>query len=274
MVDCLQADIIKAAVVEKGMGIEIVIHQRIDSTNSWSLSECKSGRALPFACFAEEQTQGRGRRGKQWLMSAQSNIAMSLSWHFDLSKTRLHLLPLSVAMAVVGVLESIGLKQVQIKWPNDVLVRGRKIAGILIETQPLPDKQTAVVIGVGLNFKMPGHEVVTVQDGNEVCSQITDIIRETSEQGVELGADRTKLSIQLLHNMTEVVQGYMLTPDYYLDKFRRQYDYCNEKDVDVILDDKTKLSGVAKGITEQAELMVEIDGKLCVFNSAEISVKV
>lgn len=274
MVDCLQARIIKAAVIEKGMGVEVIIHQKIDSTNSWSLSQCKSGRVLPFACFTEEQTQGRGRRGKQWLMSTQSNIAMTLSWRFDLSKTRLHLLPLSVAMAVVGVLENIGLKQVQIKWPNDVLVRGRKIAGILIETQPLPDKQTAVVIGVGLNFKMPGHEVVTVQDGNEVCSQITDIIRETDEQGVELDLDRTKLAIQLLHSMTEVVQAYVLAADYYLDKFRGQYDYCNDKNVDVILDDKTKLSGVAKGITEQAELMVKIDGKLCVFNSAEVSVKV
>jgi len=115
--------------------LDVVVHKSVDSTNSWCLRQSKSGKGLPFACFAEQQTSGRGRRGKRWLMSAHSNIAMSLAWPFVLSTQSLNFLPLSMALAIVDTLEGIGLKQVQVKWPNDVYVQGKKIAGILIETQ-------------------------------------------------------------------------------------------------------------------------------------------
>lgn len=288
MLDCLRASEIKAAVAEKNdVDIDIVIHQTIDSTNSWSLQQCKSGKSLPFVCFAEEQTQGRGRRGKQWLMSAQSNIAMSISWPFALSHMQLSRLPLSVAMSIVETLESFGLKHVQVKWPNDVFVQGKKIAGILIETQSMvnktvvdkavtdnvTDKQVAVVIGIGLNFKMPAHKVKTSQNGLDVYSEITDVNREVKAQGVESNINRTMLAKKLLVNVIHMVQRYKLDPGHYLAKFRTQYDYCKEKDVEVILDDKTVLSGVAQGVTDDAELLVNIDGKERIFNSAEISVK-
>jgi BirA family biotin operon repressor/biotin-[acetyl-CoA-carboxylase] ligase len=292
MLDCLRASEIKAAVAEKNdVDIDIVIHQKIDSTNSWSLQQCKSAKSLPFACFAEEQTQGRGRRGKQWLMSARSNIAMSISWPFALSQMQLSRLPLSVAMSVVETLESFGLKHVQVKWPNDVFVQGKKIAGILIETQTvvakaaadktvtdkltdnITDKQVAVVIGVGLNFKMPAHNVKTKQDGLEVYSEITDVDREMNAQGVGSNINRTMVAKKLLVNVIHMVQRYKLDPGYYLAKFRTQYDYCKEKNIEVMLDDKTVLSGVAQGITDDAELLVNIDGKDCVFNSADISLK-
>ena len=70
-VEYLQADILKQKAADKSKVIlDVVVHESIDSTNNWSLQQCKSGRVLPFACFAEEQTSGRGRRGKHWLMSA------------------------------------------------------------------------------------------------------------------------------------------------------------------------------------------------------------
>jgi BirA family transcriptional regulator, biotin operon repressor / biotin---[acetyl-CoA-carboxylase] ligase len=298
MLDCLRASEIKAAVAEKNdVDIDIVIHQKIDSTNSWSLQQCKSGKNLPFVCFAEEQTQGRGRRGKQWLMSARSNIAMSISWPFALSQMQLSRLPLSVAMSIVETLESFGLKHVQVKWPNDVFVQGKKIAGILIETQTMvakavvdktvtdktvtdktvadkvTDKQVSVVIGVGLNFEMPAHKVKTNQDGLDVYSEITDVDREVKAQRVGSNINRTMVAKKLLVNVIRMVQRYKLDSGYYLAKFRTQYDYCKEKNIEVMLDDKTVLSGVAQGITDDAELLVNIDGKECVFNSAEISLK-
>lgn len=274
MLDCLQASEIRAAIAEKDAELDIVIHRSIDSTNSWSLQQCKVGKALPFACFAEEQTQGRGRRGKQWSMSAQSNIAMSLSWSFNLSQVPLNLLPLSVAMAIVETLESIGLKHVQIKWPNDVLVRGRKIAGVLIETQPVTSEETAVVIGAGLNFEMPGQEVMTVQDGVELFTEIADIKSAMLDQGLATDISRTNVAIELLNNIIKVVRGYKSSPGYHLEKYRLQYDYCKEKNVDIKLDDESVLSGIAKGVNDAAELLVIIDGKQHVFNSAEVSVRI
>jgi len=145
MADYLQASSLKAMVAEKlDVFLDVVVHKSVDSTNSWCLRQSKSGKVLPFACFAEQQTSGRGRRGKQWHMLAYNNIAMSLAWPFVLSKQSLNLLPLSIALAIVETLEDIGLKQVQVKWPNDVYVRGEKIAGILIETQAVMSRKDGI----------------------------------------------------------------------------------------------------------------------------------
>lgn len=273
MLDCLQAGDIKAAVAENNnIEIDVVVHQTIDSTNSWALQQCKLGRALPFVGFAELQTQGRGRRGKQWAMSAHSNIAMSLSWSYLMSRMRLHLLPLSIAMAIVTTLENLGLRQVQVKWPNDVLVQGKKIAGILIETQPINDEEVAVVVGIGLNYKMPVQKILK-REGMDVFSEITDINHEIEVQAAAREMDRTGVAALLLQNTIDVMQGYLSEPEHYLERFRTRYDYCNEKCVDILLDNQQVLSGVAQGVNDNAELLVFIDGEQRVFNSAEVSVK-
>lgn len=69
------------------------------------------------------------------------------------------------------------------------------------------------------------------------------------------------------------MQGYLSEPERYLERFRTRYDYCNEKSVDVVLDNQQVLSGVAQGVNDNAELLVLIDGEQRVFNSAEVSVK-
>jgi len=160
----LRADRVSANIANEsvaGIAMDVTELETVDSTNSWCLRRCETGKALPFVCFAQEQTSGRGRRGKQWHMAACSNIAMSVAWPFATSDRSLPLLPLSIALAIAETLEALNLKQVQIKWPNDVYVQGVKIAGILIETQPVKnrqnnndEKQLAVVIGIGLNYDM------------------------------------------------------------------------------------------------------------------------
>lgn len=273
MLDCLHAGDIRAAIADKSnVELDVVVHQTIDSTNSWSMQQCKQGKALPFASFTEQQTQGRGRRGKQWLMSPHSNIAMSLSWSFAVSHSQLHLLPLTIAMAVVATLENLGLRHVQVKWPNDVFVQGKKIAGILIETQPVNEKEIAVVIGVGLNYKMQVDKIMLEQAGSEILSQITDIDREIIMQSGEK-TDRTDVAVLLLQNLIEVLQVYQLEPGCYLEKFRSRYDYCKEKSVEITLDNQEKLTGLAQGVNNDAELLVLIDGEQRIFNSAEVSVK-
>ena len=275
----LQADILKTKVADKNEIImDVVVHELIDSTNNWSLLQCKSGKTLPFACFAEEQSSGRGRRGKRWLMSAHNNIAMSLTWPFVLSKQPLHLLPLSIALATVKTLENLGLKHVQIKWPNDVYVQGKKIAGILIETQPIKSgqvgesvisgKHVAVVIGLGLNY-----EVLTCdQKKMDELLVLTDISRQIESQKVTLKPDRNSVASALLQNVISVCQDFRQTSRKNLEKFRASYDFCKQKKVEIILDNKEVLSGVAQGVNDNAELLVLVEGDLRVFNSADVSV--
>lgn len=274
MFDCLHTDKLIAMVAEKNnVDLDVVVQQAVDSTNTWSLQQCKQGRSMPFACFAELQSQGRGRRGKRWQMAANSNIAMSLSWSFALSNIQLHQLPLSIAMAVVTTLEDIGLQHVQVKWPNDVLVQGKKIAGILIETQPVNDKEIAVVIGVGLNYIMPELKIRSELAGEEIFVEITDIYQELSNQAVGRQCDRTSVAAALLKNVIAAVQDYQSLTSSCLEIFRKNYDYCRDKCVDVIQDNQQVASGIAQGVNDNAELLVLIDGQQRVFNSAIVSVK-
>ena len=281
MADYLQADRLKAKVDDKSeVFMDVVVHESIDSTNNWSLQQCKLGKTLPFVCFAEEQTSGRGRRGKQWLMSARSGIAMSLTWPFVLSQQPLHLLPLSIALAIVETLENLGLKQVQIKWPNDVYVQGKKIAGILIETQPIKDgqvngrvnesitdgKHVAVVIGLGLNYQMLMHEQTKTLVLTDICEQI-------KLQKIAAKPERNRVAAALLHNVITVCQNFRQTSSKNLEKFCDSYDFCKQKKVEIILDNKEVLSGIAQGVNDNAELLVLVKGELRVFNSADVSVR-
>ena len=275
MKEGLQVKSLKVVVAKANeMNLDVVVHPSIDSTNNWCLSQHKAGRDLPFACFAEEQTSGKGRRGKRWIGKAYSNLAMSVVWPFTLLEQPLHLLSLSIAIVIAQTLERFGLQQVQIKWPNDVYVQGRKIAGVLIETQPIRNKtmkntDVAVVVGVGVNYDMSKYDVNELEGGKV----LTDICEQFIVQKVSSLPKRQDVASMLLVNIVSVCQNFQQFVDTNFELFSSRYDYCKGKNVEIVLDDNVSLSGIAQGINENAELTVLIEGKLQVFNSAEVSVK-
>ncbi|MBT8119567.1 MAG: biotin--[acetyl-CoA-carboxylase] ligase [Gammaproteobacteria bacterium] len=276
----LQAESIIADVsAASGASIDVLVYDSIDSTNTWSLQQCKAGKALPFACFAEQQTSGKGRRGKQWLMQPHNNIAMSLSWPFAISYQQMHLLPLAISMAIVDTLESIKLDDVQVKWPNDVYVRGRKIAGILIETQPVRKEQVdmisvdsrhvAAVIGIGLNYDMS----LLRHDVSSELPELTDICYELESGQQREPPERSRVASLLMQHVVQVCQCFQKDAERYLERFRARYDFCIDKNVEIILDNGERRTGVATGVNDNAELLVMIDGKRHTLNSAVVSVK-
>jgi len=273
MTEKLRLDTLKLAAAECSDMLEVVVCETVDSTNSWCLAQSKTGRKLPFVCFAEVQHSGRGRRGKHWLMPAFSNIAMSLCWSFQRSQLQSGLLPLSIAVAVSEMLQHIGLKQVQVKWPNDIYVRGKKMAGILLETRPLAGNNLCVVAGIGLNYDISCfyREPERVQDFS--LATVTDIYQELHVRKPANLPDRTDVAAMLLKKIVHLCQHYEQESINSLDKFRRYYDYCKNRQVNILLDDNTVLSGFGRGVTECAELLVLINGRLRQFNSAEVSVR-
>jgi len=275
MTEGLQAESLKIAVAKtNAMNLDVVVHPSIDSTNNWCLSQYKAGRNLPFACFAEEQTAGKGRRGKRWVGEAYSNLAMSVIWPFALREQPLQLLSLSIAIAIAQTLEDFGLQQVQIKWPNDVYVQGEKISGVLIETQPIRNNtmkntEIAVVIGIGLNYDMSKYDGSELEAGR----LLTDICEQFIDQQSSPLPKREDVASKLLINIVAVCQNFQQFVDTHFELFSSRYDFCKGKNVEIILDDNVSLSGVAQGINESAALIVLIEGELQVFNSAEVSVK-
>jgi BirA family biotin operon repressor/biotin-[acetyl-CoA-carboxylase] ligase len=110
--------------------------------------------ASPVLLVAEHQTAGRGRAGRSWLSAPGHSLTFSLAWKFDGGLHRLTGLPLAVGTALAETLGRLG-QPVQLKWPNDVLKDGDKLAGILVETAAAGDGAAWAVIGIGLNLAMP-----------------------------------------------------------------------------------------------------------------------
>ena len=111
------------------------------------MSQAKSGPS-GWACFAEQQTHGRGRQERTWFSPYGKNIYCSLLWRFAISQGNLSGLSIAVAVMVVRALKKYGISAgIQVKWPNDILFSARKLAGILVERSG-----SAVVIGVGVNL--------------------------------------------------------------------------------------------------------------------------
>ncbi|GAB3423535.1 biotin--[acetyl-CoA-carboxylase] ligase [Massilia agilis] len=140
-----------AALSTSGVQVEVV--PQTGSTNADLLARA-GALAQPLLLVAEHQTAGRGRAGRSWLSAPGHSLTFSLAWKFESGPQALSGLPLAVGVALAETLGRLGV-QVQLKWPNDLLKDGDKLAGILIETAAAPGPGIWAVIGVGLNLVMP-----------------------------------------------------------------------------------------------------------------------
>lgn len=142
------------AVSESARGWPLSILPTVDSTNAEALKRLAGGQAPPFIVLAERQTSGRGRRGRNWVSPFGENLYYSLALQVDGGMRQLEGLSLVVGLALLRALRIAGVVAAGLKWPNDVLVDGRKIAGILLELSGDPADVCHVVIGVGVNVNM------------------------------------------------------------------------------------------------------------------------
>jgi BirA family biotin operon repressor/biotin-[acetyl-CoA-carboxylase] ligase len=136
-----------------GAAVDVEVVAHTGSTNADLLART-SDLARPTLLIAEHQSAGRGRAGRSWLSDAAGSLTFSLAWKFAGAPQRLLGLPLATGVALAEALAAQGVP-VQLKWPNDVLRDGAKLAGILIETRGALDGGTWAVIGIGLNLLMP-----------------------------------------------------------------------------------------------------------------------
>jgi BirA family biotin operon repressor/biotin-[acetyl-CoA-carboxylase] ligase len=135
-----------------GCGVQVEVVHETGSTNADLLARAPALDA-PVLLVAEHQTAGRGRAGRSWLSSAGNSLTFSLAWRFEAGPQALSGLPLAIGVALAETLARLGV-QVRLKWPNDVLKDGDKLAGVLIETAPAA-RGIWAVIGIGLNLVMP-----------------------------------------------------------------------------------------------------------------------
>ena len=176
---------------------EIKILNSVTSTNDILLDEIKSSPQKIIALFAEEQTHGRGRLGRTWISPPNTNIYLSLSWHFQKPVSQLSKLSVMIAKIIIRALKNVGITHpIEIKHPNDLIYKNKKLGGILIETINLQAQSCSAVIGIGLNVNF------SAENNDKIDQPWTSLSQITHTQH-----DRNLISAHLLNALCETLNA-------------------------------------------------------------------
>ena len=219
-----------------------------DSTNSF-LKRLPLEQQHGHAVFAQSQTSGRGRRQRTWYSPPGCNVYLSLGWLFGQSCGPLSTLPLAVAVATCRALSRIGVEGHGIKWPNDILAGGAKLAGILVESQASGAEAVYAVIGVGLNVLMPAEGADAVID-----RPWTDI--DSLLPGKEKKWSRNGIAANLLQELLQGAGEFEASGFDAFEQEWRELDLLAGKEV-LLQQNGASISGVARGIDADGGLVLE-----------------
>ncbi|WP_319782586.1 bifunctional biotin--[acetyl-CoA-carboxylase] ligase/biotin operon repressor BirA [Oceanisphaera sp. IT1-181] len=232
----------------------------IGSTNQHWLSQLNQLNNGDI-CVAECQTAGRGRRGRSWVSPFGGQLIMSMYWRLEQGMAAAMGLSLVVGIAVVESLAAQGFSGVQLKWPNDLYVNGRKLAGILVEMSGTAGGPCQLVIGLGLNLLLPSSEQARISQPFAELAELGDI------------NDRNGLVIALSQHLQHSLDIFEAQG---IRAFREQWnqlDYFNGKPVRILMGEQV-IQGTARGIDEQGALLLELaDGKIKRFLGGEVSLR-
>ncbi len=234
----------------------------VESTSSY-LMEKMARNALAdnvFGfCLSERQTKGRGRRGRQWVSPFGQNIYLSASYFFPGDVSGLAGLSLSIGIAIAELLMDVGVSGVQLKWPNDLIIGGKKLGGILVELSGEMTQGCMVSIGIGLNVGMRASEIDTIDQ--PWASLI--------EEGVSIR--RSQLAAKLIEDIVAAVTQFNERGFAEFFPLWQQYDYLKGKQLAVVGAD---ISGIGAGINESGEMLIQSNGQIISVNAGEVSVRV
>lgn len=160
----LDAARILGALSEPGRSLldDIEIHACLGSTNTYLMELAKTGAPAGRVCLAEHQDQGRGRHGRTWVSPFGRGVLLSVLWRYSFGLAGLAGLSLAAGAAVAIALRSVGVTDIALKWPNDLLWRGRKLAGLLLEAAGEAHGPSHVVVGLGLNLHLSPRQAAEI----------------------------------------------------------------------------------------------------------------
>lgn len=231
----------------------------IDSTNQYLLDRMdrlQSGDA----CVAEYQQAGRGRRGRQWISPFGVNLYLSMYWRLEQGPAAAMGLSLVIGIVLAEALQELGAANVRVKWPNDIYLEDRKLAGILVELTGKTGDAAQIVIGAGINLGMRAPAAEAINQG----------WINLQEAGVTV--NRNALSARIVNKLRSALAQFEqdgLTP--FVGRWARLDNFI-DRPVKLLIGDR-EIFGIARGIDQQGGLILEQDGVKKSWVGGEISLR-
>lgn len=231
----------------------------IASTNGFLLdhtTELKNGDV----CVAEYQSAGRGRRGRTWMSPYGHHLYFSLFWTFPQGMAQAMGLSLVVACTLVEVLKSFGVENIGVKWPNDIYLDNKKLAGILIEMSGQADSLCQLIIGVGVNMAMSEDQGKGIDQPWSDLSELVDM------------PDKTALVIALQKQLKRDIQLFEREG---LAAFKTRWqaaDLFYGREIRLLMGEKS-VEGICRGVDEQGAVLLETADGVQAFIGGEISLR-
>jgi len=226
-----------------------------DSTNAVLLARAEAGAPAGAVVIATRQTAGRGRRGRAWISAPGDSLSFSLLWRFAPGTSPAGL-SLAVGVALARALEKVGAGGTALKWPNDVLLGGKKLAGILIELQP--GAPYVAVIGIGLNLRLPA----VLPDDLRARSAALDY---AGDPGGLLAVILTEL-LAVLENFAR--DGFAGLRDAWLARHA-----FADAPIQLLSDFAAPRAGICRGVAADGALLLEVAGQIERVLSGEVSLR-
>ena len=241
---------------------EIYYAEEVTSTNNWAKQLATEDEARKMLVVADFQSQGKGRRGRVWVAPKGQDIFMSLLLRPEIEPTQASMLTLVMGLSVVQALNQLLGIESQIKWPNDIVYKGKKLCGILTEMKGQADNVEYVIIGTGINCNTQEFIEEAVENATSLAVICGKEVARASIIAAVIDAFDDNYKKFLAHNdLTDLINDY----NHVLVNKDREVRVCKAND---------SWTGVAYGINECGELLVEDnEGSVQRIFSGEISVR-
>ncbi len=240
----------------------ILYFDRLDSTNVKARELALGGEESGTVVVADSQTAGKGRRGRNWESPAGTNVYMSILLKPELEVSKASMLTLVMAYSVAKVLQKRGFEETLIKWPNDLVISGKKVCGILTEMELDGTEIGHVVIGVGINANINTFP-------EELVDKATSLFLERGKE-----TDRKILIEEICNQFRKDYDQFLKTKDLSFIKDEYNQMLVNAGKEVCVLEPGNEYRAIASGINEQGELLVtKEDGVREAIFAGEVSVR-
>lgn len=267
--DILSQSEIASQLHTKWLGHNVRYLEEVDSTNAEAKRIAESAGNVDWhgtVVVADKQTAGRGRRGRSWSSPCGTGLFFSILIKPEIEPGNASMLTLVKGMATAkGIAEATGM-QPQIKWPNDIVINGKKIVGILTEMSAQVDYVNHIVVGTGINVHQS-------EFPEEIAKTATSLKLEMQRQGRDAQISRAQLLGAVLEHFERYYEIFLKTQD--LSALMEEYNgmLANCGRPVRVLDPLGEYGGTALGIDDRGELLVERDGGISKVSSGEVSVR-